>query len=85
MESIVSSLPPLLGFLVAILYFIIQDRKRMTQEDTNHGETMEAILSLKEAVIESKSDIKTLERRVDEMEQEIQSIKETIAHMRVNR
>lgn len=81
MESLVSSLPPLFGFLVAIMYFIIQDRKRSTQENTNHGETMDAILSLKEAVTESKGDIKALEKRVDEMEQEICSIKETIARL----
>ena len=85
MESLFSSLPPFLGFLVAILYFIIQDRKRSAQENDNHGETMDAILSLKEAVIESKGDIKALEKRVDELEQEICSIKETIAHLRENR
>lgn len=86
MESIISSLPPLFGFLVAIMYFIIQDRKRSSQESANHGETMDAILSLKESVIESKGDIKALEKRVDElerdMEQEICSIKETIARLR---
>lgn len=84
-SEVLPTLPPIICLVVILVYFVFQDRKRFSQETTNHQETMDTILSLKEAVTEGKLDIKTLEHRVDELEGEIKVIKETIAQMRTGK
>lgn len=80
-SEVLPTLPPIICLVVILVYLVFQDRKRVSQEMGNHKETVDMILSLKEAVTEEKLDIKTLEHRVNELEDEIKVIKKTIAEM----